>query len=209
MIEMYNGSVSMHGKPLFKGVTFQAAAGEKVAVTGSKGCGKTTLLRAMLGLAPMSCGWVCVDGEPLLPDTAQMFRSRMSYVPTGEGLDAVRVGELMEGVFALSANSDCIYTKEAVFKEWDKLGIAHDCYTKTFGQTDAATAQRIRLALAGLAGRTYALIDDPLSQQDADVRRAVIAYLCSPVFSHSATIVTTCDNAILSVCDKTINLNDY
>lgn len=206
---MYNGSVSMHGKPLFKSVTFQATAGQKVAVTGSEGCGKTTLLRAMLGLTPMSGGWVCVDGEPVLPDTAQMFRNRMSYMPSGEGLERVLIGELMEGVFGLRANSDCIYTKEAVFKEWDKLGIAHDCYTKTFGETDDATSQRIRLALTGLAGRPYALIDNPLSHQDADGRMAVLTYLCSPTFSRSATIVATRDNELLSVCDKTINLNDY
>ncbi len=209
MIEMYNGSVSMHGKPLFKGVTFQAATGHKVAVTGNNGCGKTALLHAMLGLTPMSSGWVCVDGEPVLPDTAQMFRNRMSYMPTGEGLENVSVGELMEGVFALRANSDCIYTKEAVFKEWDKLGITHDCYTKKFGETDAATAQRIRLALTGLAGRPYTLIDDPLSHQDAEGRAAVLAYMCSPVFNRSAMIVATRDNDILSVCNKTINLNDY
>jgi len=209
MIEMYNGSVSMHGKLLFKGVTFQATAGDKVAVTGNEGCGKTVLMHAMLGLTPMSIGWVCVDGEPVLPDTAQMFRNRMSYMPSGEGLESVLVGELMEGVFALRANSDCIYTKEAVFKEWDKLDIAHDCYTKTFGETDAATAQRIRLALTGLAGRPYALIDDPLSLQDANGRTAVLTYLCSPVFSQSAIIVATRDNELLSVCNKTINLNDY
>lgn len=206
---MYNGSVSMHGKPLFKNVTFQAAAGQKAAVTGSEGCGKSILLRTMLGLTPLSSGWVCVDGEPVLPDTAQMFRNRMSYMPSGEGLERVRIGELMEGVFALRANSDCIYTKEAVFKEWDKLDIPHDCYSKTFGETDAATAQRIRLALTGLAGRPYALIDDPISQQDADGKRVVLDYLCSPTFSHSATVVATRDNDLLAVCDKTINLNDY
>jgi ATPase subunit of ABC transporter with duplicated ATPase domains len=53
-----NLAKSYPGKPLFSGVTFDLARGERLAITGPNGSGKTSLLRALLGLEPADAGSV-------------------------------------------------------------------------------------------------------------------------------------------------------
>ena len=47
------------------GVSFDIAPGEFVAITGQSGCGKTTLLRILLGLMSKSSGELEVSGRPV------------------------------------------------------------------------------------------------------------------------------------------------
>src|ERR1700751_5575773 len=47
------------------GVSFEIAAGEFIAITGQSGCGKTTLLRILLGLMPKTSGILEVSGRPV------------------------------------------------------------------------------------------------------------------------------------------------
>ncbi|HEV8356456.1 MAG TPA: ABC transporter ATP-binding protein [Gemmatimonadales bacterium] len=53
------------GLPALDGVELVLAAGELVAVVGPNGGGKTTLVRAILGLVPLLRGAVTLDGRPL------------------------------------------------------------------------------------------------------------------------------------------------
>ncbi len=53
-----NLAKSYPGKPLFKGISFDLARGERLAITGSNGSGKTTLLRVLLGIEPADAGTV-------------------------------------------------------------------------------------------------------------------------------------------------------
>jgi ATP-binding cassette subfamily B protein RaxB len=54
------------GEPwILKGVNLKIEAGENVAITGSSGCGKTTLLKVMLGLLQPSKGDVLYGGVPV------------------------------------------------------------------------------------------------------------------------------------------------
>lgn len=51
--------------PVLEGVSLHVAAGELVAVVGPNGCGKTTLLRALLGTVPRQAGQVTIAGRAL------------------------------------------------------------------------------------------------------------------------------------------------
>lgn len=53
------------GQALLQAVSFSVPAGAKVAVTGRHGSGKSVLLRALLGLYPLSGGRITVDGQDL------------------------------------------------------------------------------------------------------------------------------------------------
>ncbi len=47
------------------GVSLDVGRGEVVALVGESGCGKTTLLRAVLGLEPIMSGVVSFEGRPV------------------------------------------------------------------------------------------------------------------------------------------------
>ena len=207
IIEMYEATVAHDGKSVGGNLSFQADSGNIVGITGGNADSRTAIIESMLGFRPLTKGWVSIDGEPLLPGTAAYFRNKTGYMPRTSGLTDENVGNFFKYVVSLSSNAGCIYSKEAVIKEWEALSVGAECYDKQFAELPAAVAQRICLSLLGLLARPIAILDSPTSAQDADGRIAVLSYLCSPRFKQIATIAATDDPAMLSICNKTININ--
>ena len=66
--------------PIMTDLTLDIPSGSFVAITGASGCGKTTLLRIMLGLLPQNSGKIIIDQIPLGPATMGTWRSRIAAV---------------------------------------------------------------------------------------------------------------------------------
>jgi branched-chain amino acid transport system ATP-binding protein len=88
------------GKPVLQGVNMAIGAGEVVAVIGRNGVGKTTLMRALIGLLPPSGGEIHFGGEKINALGAhRRARLGIGYVPQGRDVfprmrveDNLRVG---------------------------------------------------------------------------------------------------------------------
>jgi urea transport system ATP-binding protein len=88
------------GKPVLQGVDMTINPREVVAVIGRNGVGKTTLMRALIGLLPPSGGEIRLDGQPINALSAhQRARRGIGYVPQGRDVfprmsveDNLRVG---------------------------------------------------------------------------------------------------------------------
>lgn len=74
-------TVAYGGTPVLNGVSLRVQHGEFVALLGSSGCGKTTLLRVVSGFVPVRSGRIAIDGRdvttapPERRDTAMVFQS--------------------------------------------------------------------------------------------------------------------------------------
>ena len=72
---------------ILRGVSFEVGAGESVALLGRNGVGKTTTLRAIMGLARRTQGTVKFDGVDLSRVKAwEVPRLGIGYVPQGRGI---------------------------------------------------------------------------------------------------------------------------
>ena len=72
------------GREVFSGLDFEAAAGEALAVTGSNGSGKTSLLRLIAGLLTMADGSIGLEGgeaELTLPEQSHYLGHRDALKP--------------------------------------------------------------------------------------------------------------------------------
>ena len=81
VLELKNGRIAAGGRVVVGDLSFVAPAGKVTCLTGSHGCGKTLLVRALLGLWPLERGYVTLDGEPITPSSAPSLRRLMAYVP--------------------------------------------------------------------------------------------------------------------------------
>lgn len=67
--------------PVIQGISLTIAPGAITTILGPNGCGKTTLLRAFLGLLPLSKGIVAHNATPIEAFSASERAARMAYAP--------------------------------------------------------------------------------------------------------------------------------
>ncbi len=68
------------GEWILKGVSFKAAPGERIAIVGPTGSGKTTIIRLLLRMYPIQKGEILLDGVPIEELDLAYLRSQMAVV---------------------------------------------------------------------------------------------------------------------------------
>ncbi len=171
--------------------SFSVAAGERVALLGLNGCGKTTALLAATGLLPFE-GAIEVDGIVLGPTTAVDVRKRLGFLFSSPDhqllfprvVDDVAFGPMRHGESAARAQEQARVMLEelGVGEHWD-----HSPFHLSHGQ-------RQRVALAGVLVTDPAvlLLDEPTLALDPPGRRSLAAMLRS---RSTAMLIATHDIA--------------
>lgn len=87
VLEVKGLQASIGRVPVLRGVDLAVHAGETVALLGRNGVGKTSTLRATLGLLPRRGGTVAFQGEDIGRVPAHLLCARgIGYVPQGRGI---------------------------------------------------------------------------------------------------------------------------
>lgn len=85
MLETVDVSCARGDRVLFSGLTFTLRPGEGLAVMGSNGAGKTSLLRALCGFLPPARGRILWEGQPI-GQIRESYATRLLYVGHLNGL---------------------------------------------------------------------------------------------------------------------------
>ena len=86
IIEVKNFGISFAGKTIIKSLSFNVKRGETFGLLGSNGSGKTTTIRALLGLYQPDAGKLLINGKPFDPNGETMIRGRWMYRKEAEQL---------------------------------------------------------------------------------------------------------------------------
>ena len=142
------------------GADLQVREGEVVALLGRNGVGKTTLIRALMGLLPAAGGTVRVDGVDVSGmRTYQRARHGLSYVPQGRDLFAqstveqnLRYGHLLAGRSMRAPIPDEIYG----WFPW-----LRDRPTQAAGTLSGGEQQMVAIARVLVGDPKVLLLDEP------------------------------------------------
>ncbi|MES2203903.1 MAG: ABC transporter ATP-binding protein [Pseudomonadota bacterium] len=80
-IQLQNIFFTYNDKLVLNGISIQINKGEKVALVGESGAGKTTIADIILGLLLPKSGTLCVDGLKLTQDNIIKWQALLSYIP--------------------------------------------------------------------------------------------------------------------------------
>ena len=155
---------------VLKEVSLEVAPGEFVALLGSSGCGKTTLLRAISGFAPVQAGRVLVAGRDITrlpPERRGMAMVFQSYAlwPHMSVAQNIAYGLRLRGMGR--AGRAARVTEVLALLGLDGLG------ERPVTQLSGGQRQRVALGRALAIGPGILLLDEPLSNLDARIRQSV------------------------------------
>ncbi|MGQ0662867.1 MAG: ABC transporter ATP-binding protein [Pseudomonadota bacterium] len=155
---------------VLKDVSLSVARGEFVALLGSSGCGKTTLLRAISGFVPVAAGAIRVAGRDITtapPDKREMAMVFQSYALWPHMSAAQNIG------YGLRLRA---HKRAAIGRRVDEIlamlkleGLGARMVTQLSG----GQRQRVALGRALAINPQILLLDEPLSNLDARIREEV------------------------------------
>ena len=206
MIQLKELTLGYGQRVLLDKVSAQISGGQLLALLGRNGTGKSTLLRAIMGLEKMQTGEIILQGENITSLKPERLAQNISFVTT----DKVRIANLRcEDVVALGRAP---YTnwigqlqtedKERVAEAMRLVGMT-DYAEKTMDKMSDGECQRIMIARALAQNTPVILLDEPTAFLDLPNRYELCLLLKRLAQEEAKCIIfSTHDLDIaLSLCD--------
>ena len=200
---------------LLQDVSFSLSSGERMAVIGETGSGKTMLALSILGLLPanvrMQSGCIQMDGAAL---------------PTGKQLQTLRGDKLVYipqngAEFLLPART----VRKQLYDSLKKLGLPRKAFPALAAeklrlagfdvpetildkypfQLSGGMAQRVTIALAACSRARLLIADEPTNGLD-EAGRAQFFALLDSIFPDAAKLIITHDISVAARCDRVLVL---
>jgi ATP-binding cassette subfamily F protein 3 len=181
------------GRRLLEGVSFALRRGERLAVIGPNGCGKTTLLRAILGQHPLAGGELALSGSAVT-----------GYVPQQE--DPAAAPGSAQGPLELLRRARPMPEAEAA-NFLHRFLLGHDQLRTPVAALSYGERRRLALALLVVGGANLLLLDEPTNHLDIPSLEAFEAAF--EAYEGAAIVVTHDRYFIERFADDVLDLSEY
>jgi peptide/nickel transport system ATP-binding protein len=167
------------------GVSFDVGRGEAIAIVGESGCGKSSLMKTILGLYRPTSGKVVMDGQDLQSLDAKGMRwyhSHVGYVqqdPYGALAPFMAVKKILEEPLIVGGVKSKAEREQRIQKSMEevKLFPVADFLPKYPHMLSGGQQQRVVIARAMIMGPYFLVADEPVSMLDASVRVEILKLL--------------------------------
>ncbi|MFA6730146.1 MAG: ABC transporter ATP-binding protein [Eubacteriales bacterium] len=190
-IEINNLSVYYGKTRALNNISLSVPRGEYLGIIGPNGGGKSTLLKAMLGLVPKDAGDINIYGKP-----SKLSRGEVGYVPQFAFMErkfpitvmeVALTGFLQKGVSPFHAYTNG--EKEHAAEILGRVGIG-GLYDRQVSALSGGEFQKMLIARAIAANPKLILLDEPTASVDANSREQIYSLLAELNETMTVVLVT-------------------
>ena len=179
------------------GVTFDLRQGEAIACVGESGCGKSSLMKTILGLNIPTKGDVVFDDTSLSAtkgEELRQYRSKIGYIqqdPFGALPPFMTIERILEEPLMINGVTDKEERRRRIAKilEEVKLTPINEVLPKYPHMLSGGQQQRVVIARAMVMNPKLLVADEPVSMLDASVRVEILRLLRKLQESHNLAVI--------------------
>lgn len=179
------------------GVSFEMTQGETIAVVGESGCGKSSLMKTILGINIPTRGELIFDGKNLAQlseEALRGYRFDIGYVqqdPYGALPPFMNIQEILEEPLIISGVKNRNERLERIHKTMSevKLHPVEDFLHKYPHMLSGGQQQRVVIARAMILEPKMIVADEPVSMLDASVRVEILKLLYALQERHRLSVI--------------------
>ena len=144
---------------VLKNINLSCKKGECIALIGPNGCGKTTLIKSVLGMVLPDSGTIHFNGNSVLGE--YLYREKIGYMPQiGRYPDNMTIGQIIEMIKKIRNSSDDLDEDLLHAFELEKI------FDKQMRTLSGGTTQKVSAVLAFLFNPDVLILDEPTAGLD-------------------------------------------
>lgn len=178
--------------PVLKGVSFDIAAGSKIALVGASGGGKSTIMQLLLQFYGLGTGEILVDGQSIYDYELSLYRQNIGIVPQEVLLFGGSIRENIAYGRPGSSDEEIIEAARQA-NAWDFISSFPEGLDTLVGERGVKLSggqrQRVAIARAILKDPAILLLDEATSSLDAESEKVVQEALNKLMVGRTSVII--------------------
>ena len=175
-------------------LSFELKAGEKLAIIGRTGSGKTSVADLLLRMYDVTDGRILIDGQDIRQLGLANLRRKIGYVPQ----DVFLFSDTIKANIAFGADHEPEQAEieqfakyAAVYKDIEGLSLGFDTLVGERGVTlSGGQKQRVSIARALIKRPDIVILDDSLSAVDTNTEQQILGYFNEALQDKTSIIIT-------------------
>ena len=214
MIEIKNVWKTFNGNEVLRDLSLDISQGETIAIVGSSGCGKTVLLKHILGLLEPDRGEILVDGVNINEDSAHLFEIRKKFGMVFQSsalFDSLNVIQNVTiGIREHFPKMDLKEMEEIGKEKLALVGLDESSFTKKPQEISGGMKKRVAIARAISLDPEYIIYDEPTTGLDPIIcdRMNQLMLHVKDKLGKTTVMVTHDLNSAFKVADRIAMLSD-
>lgn len=158
---------------VWQGLDFDLYPGERLAVVGASGTGKSLLLRTLCGLDSVQQGQIIFQGKPLTSWSMPQYRTQIIYLHQRPALLEGTVEENLRCIYKFAYHRDKAYNHKQILAYLQILGRSEDFLDFSCGALSGGEAQIVAFLRALQLAPLVLLLDEPTASLDRATSRCL------------------------------------